>query len=80
MLWSVTTIVIEYVEKGAVMDGEKTETNPFDLDTSRRYFRDMILGLEYCESTSIDTISRILIVRVAFCPYYYSTLSSCCTS
>ncbi len=42
-------IVLEYLEGGAInwMCDEETKVAPLDIESSRRYFRDIVLGLEY---------------------------------
>ena len=45
-------MVLEMCKKGVVMKVGLEETaDPYDDETCRCWFRDMILGIEYCKST-----------------------------
>lgn len=46
-------MVMEMCKKGVVMKvGLDTKADPYDEERCRHWFRDMILGLEYCEFKS----------------------------
>jgi serine/threonine protein kinase len=47
-------LALEYVEGGALSDGEELETQPIPEDQARIYFRDLIMGLEYCKQLEIS--------------------------
>ena len=43
-------MVMEMCKKGVVMQVGLEETaDPYDEERARKWFRDMILGIEYCE-------------------------------
>ncbi len=47
-------MVLEMCKKGVVMKvGLGDKADPYDEEVCRCYFRDMILGIEYCELASI---------------------------
>jgi hypothetical protein len=40
---------MEHAEKGAVMSGN-LKNEPLNIEKSRKYFKDLMLGLAYCKS------------------------------
>jgi calcium/calmodulin-dependent protein kinase kinase 2 len=47
-------MVLEMCQRGVVMKVGLDETaNPYDEEACWRYFRDLIMGIEYCESASL---------------------------
>eukprot|EP00842_Homolaphlyctis_polyrhiza_P000170 jgi/Hompol1/1153/HPOL_001329-RA len=45
-------MVFELCERGSLMDVNlDSATQPLDIDTARRYLREMLLGIEYCKSS-----------------------------
>lgn len=45
-------IILEYVKNGSLMDLLKKTTVPLPMNKLRKYFRDIILGIEYCHKSA----------------------------
>lgn len=64
-------MVLEMCKKGVVMNvGLDNKADPYDDETCRSYFRDMILGMEYCLCTSLTCIASVLTIRRSACSGY----------
>lgn len=52
-------MVMEMCKKGVVMKvGLETKADPYNEERCRHWFRDMILGMEYCEFKSLASKSK----------------------
>jgi serine/threonine protein kinase len=72
-------LIMELVEKGSVMNGELTSA-PLSIQLARSYFRDALLGIEYCNNNkkkirSCSSQNQFLLfvafVHFFFCFFYY---------
>lgn len=56
-------MVLEMCKKGVIMQvGLGERADPYDAESCRYWFRDMILGIEYRESFQIPIVQRQLMI------------------